>query len=369
MLRVAIDATPLLHQPTGVGLFTRCLIDELQHHPVDLRPYAITRRARTELAPLLPDNIRAYPSQFPARFVHKLWPRVDFPKVEIWTGPVDVAHGTNFVAPPTSGASIVTVHDLTMILYPEWVHGASLGFPALIRRSIDRGAVLQCFTHHVAAELADAFGVAADRIAVIAPGVMPVPEASATRAREQLNVGRYIWALGTVEPRKNLPNLLRAFDVVTDTDTETHLVIVGADGWGVEEFNTTLENMRSADRVHRIGYASDEARGELLRGASVLAYPSWYEGFGHPPLEAMSVGVPVMASSAAPMPEVLGDAAEFAAPDDVAGMASALRVTLDDETRRAELIAAGSAQVARYSWLRTGSAFVELYQRVSEEHS
>lgn len=369
MLRVAIDATPLLHQPTGVGLFTRSLIAELQHHPVEMRPYAVTRRARTELAPLLPDGMRAYPSQFPARFVHKLWPRFDFPKVELWTGPVDVAHGTNFVAPPTKGASIVTVHDLTMIRYPQWVHGSSLGYPDLIRRSIARGAWLQCFTQYVADELVEDFGVSRDRVAVIAPGVMPVPEASATRAREQLGVSRYILALGTVEPRKNLPNLLRAFDLLAGEDSETHLVIVGADGWGIEEFNDTLEAMTFGDRVHRVGYANDDARGELLRGAAVLAYPSWYEGFGHPPLEAMSVGVPVVASSAAPMPEVLGNAAEFSAPDDVTGMAAALRTVLDDTDRREELVALGAAQVAKYSWVSTGNAFVELYERAAKERA
>lgn len=334
-----------------------------------MRPYAITRRARTELAPLLPEQMRAYPSQFPARFVHKLWPRFDLPKVELWTGPVDVAHGTNFVAPPTRGGSIVTVHDLTMIRYPQWVHGSSLGFPELIRRSIDRGAWLQCFTEHVADELVEDFKIARERVAVISPGVMPVPAASATRASEQLGVSRYILALGTVEPRKNLPNLLRAFDVLAGDDAETHLVIVGADGWGIQEFNDTLDSMRFGERVHRIGYANDDARGELLRGAAALAYPSWYEGFGHPPLEAMSVGVPVVASSAAPMPEVLGDAAEYAAPDDVTGLARALRTALDDEPRRSELIAAGTEQVEKYSWLQTGKAFVELYEQVAKERA
>ncbi len=366
MLRVAIDATPLLHQPTGVGLFARHLIEELHHQPVEVRPYAVTRRARTELAGMLPEGMRAYPSQFPARIVHRLWPKYDLPKVEIWTGQVDVAHGTNFVAPPTRGASIVTVHDLTMTRYPQWVDATTLLFPNLIRRAIARGAIVQCFTNYVAQQIAEDFSLAPDRIAVISPGVMSVMEADVNRSRSQLGVGRYILALGTIEPRKNLPNLLRAFDMVASEDPETALVIVGADGWGITEFSETLERMKFASRVRRIGYTNDQARAELLRGAAALAYPSWYEGFGHPPLEAMSVGVPVVASAAEPLPEVLGDAAAYAAPDDPAAIAQQLRAVLDDAAVRSDLIAKGKIRAQAYSWPKCGAAFTALYQQAAE---
>jgi glycosyltransferase involved in cell wall biosynthesis len=254
MLRIGIDATPLMRQPTGVGLFVRYLIDELQHHRLELKPFAVSRRAKNELRPLLPEGMIGFSSPFPAPLVHRMWPRFEFPKIEGWTGPIDVAHGTNYVIGPTKAASIVTVHDLTVLRHPEWVQSASLRFPELIRRAIGRGATLQCFTDLVADQIAEDFHLSTDRIAVIQPGIIPVPEADANSARQQLGTGRYVLAIGTVEPRKNLANLLRAFDLVTERDSETTLVVVGADGWGTEEFNRTQEQMRYPERVRRIGY-------------------------------------------------------------------------------------------------------------------
>jgi glycosyltransferase involved in cell wall biosynthesis len=174
----------------------------------------------------------------------------------------------------------------------------------------------------------------------------------------------YILAIGTVEPRKGLPDLVAAFDRIADSIPDIHLKIAGPPGWGEEALSATLRSARHRQRIQRIGWSDD--RSSLIAGARLLAYPSLYEGFGLPPLEAMSLGVPVVATTAGAIPEVVGDAAVLVAPRDVPALAEALLMVAQDATTRERLIALGAERVRLFSWQRAGQQLAQLYRTLPD---
>ncbi|MEL7207965.1 MAG: glycosyltransferase family 1 protein, partial [Actinomycetota bacterium] len=162
---------------------------------------------------------------------------------------------------------------------------------------------------------------------------------------------------------KDLPGRVAAFDLVADRDDGVRLVIAGPDGWGGPGFDDALGRARHRDRIERTGWVDDDRRASLLRDATVLAYPSRYEGFGLPPLEAMAVGTPVVATDAGALPEVLGDAADLVPVGDVEALAAALGRVLDDDRHRAASAARGLERVRGYSWAACIDGIVDLYGR------
>jgi glycosyltransferase involved in cell wall biosynthesis len=362
-----VDGTPLLGQRTGVGEVTRGLLDALAARS-DVAPvaYALTWRGRGALGDEVPDGVRVATARFPARVARELWDRgAGWPAAEHWTGPVDVVHALNYVAPPAKAAVIAAVHDLTFVRFPELCTPATLRYPSLIRRSIARGATIQTGSEFTAAEIRAEFGLTEDRVAVVPWGLAPVTGGNPTAGIALAGGPRYVLALGTIEPRKNVPGLVRAFDAVATEDPDVRLVVAGPDGWDQDAFDRALDAAHHRTRIVRLGYVTDAQRRDLLAGATVFAYPSRYEGFGLPPLEAMAAGVAVVATTAGSLPEVLGDAAapvDPAAEDELAG---ALHQVLADDAWRATLVARGREHAARFSWGATAEHLVRLYRRVA----
>jgi len=316
--------------------------------------------------------VQASQRPMPARPLHAMWGRGGWPPVEWFIGPADVVHGTNFVVPPTRrAAAVVSVHDLTPLHHPELCNPATLAYPGLIRRALGRGAWVHTDSGFVAAEVIDAFGADPARVRVVQPGVPPRPETAPAAAKSLVasflpaGVARYVLAVGTAEPRKDLPGLVRAFDRLAARHADLALVLAGPPGWGEEALTSAIEGVRARSRVVRTGWLEPAALGALLQEASVLAFPSLYEGFGFPPLEAMAAGVPVVATRAGSLPEVLGDGAFMVDVGDHDGLAEALDQVLDDPALRQRLVAAGAAQAASFSWERCGEGLARLYRDVA----
>ena len=259
----------------------------------------------------------------------------------------------------------MTVFDLTAMRYPELCAPASLAYPRLVARAVGHGAFVHVLSSFVRDELLELLGLDAERVRVVPPGLDAAPEYVSAPlpgpADRPANPAPYVLALGAVEPRKDLPTLVAAFAELSRAHGELRLVIAGPQGWGEPAFAAAVAASGVAERVERVGYLGEVERQSLLDGAAVLAYPSLYEGFGFPPLEAMAAGVPVVATAAGAVPEVVGDAAELVAPSDAGAMAAALARVIEEPALRAKLVAAGRARALRFTWDAAAHAMVELY--------
>lgn len=372
-LRVSVDITSLLHAATGVGVFTRELVDGLAERPdIDLSVFAVSWRGRSGLTLAAPEGARVHARPMPARVARSAWSRVDVPNARHLVGRVDVVHGPNFVVPPGGGAAeVVTVHDLTAIHHPEMCTPDVLEWPGLLRRALARGAWVHTVSEFVADEVRSAFPAAGERVVAVPNGIrLPGPADATSDAavgRHLAGGHRYVLALGTVDPRKDLPSLVEAFTAVGAADADLRLVIAGVDGLGSPALDLAIAGSSLKRRIVRLGHVSEHQRLALLRGATVVAYPSRYEGFGLVPLEAMAVGTPVVTTAAGAIPEVVGEAAVVVPVHDVEALAAGLnRVLGSDEVART-LVDAGAARVLEYPWSATVEGIVGLYHRATSD--
>jgi glycosyltransferase involved in cell wall biosynthesis len=297
--------------------------------------------------------------------LRKLWRRFDGPRIERWTGPVDVVHGPNYVVPPARAARVVSIHDLTFLHHPEFCTRHVLEYPGLLRRALRTGAWVHTASDFVRDEVVELLGADPGRVVTVPLGVTAARAADPAAGRALAGGDRFVLALGTVEPRKNLPGLVAAFDELAATDPELRLVLAGPDGWGADQLAAALAASPHRDRVVRLGFVTEDDRGALLAGAAAVAVPSFYEGFGLSAAEAMLAGAPVVASDAGSHREVIGDAGLLVPAGDPIALAAALARVLDDEALAADLRRRGPARAGALTWDRTADGLVELYRKAS----
>jgi len=378
---VALDATALLGTRTGVAEFCLGALDALRRRrELEVSAFAVSWRRRNRLPAEVPAGVVVAQRSMPARPLQLAWRRSRHPAVEWFIGPIDVVHGTNFVVPPTRRAArVVTVNDLTPMRYPELCHRSSLVYPELVRRAIGEGAWVQTPSAFVATEVVEELGIDAARVRAIHYGI-PARQGGNT-AQPAVGRGgeagcpppitlpdgthRYVLAVGTIEPRKDYPGLVAAFGQLAAEVPDVALVVAGGAGWGMPAFERALEACKWRDRIVCTGYLDRPSVFELLDRAAVLAFPSLYEGFGFPPLQAMEAGVPVVATRAGSVPEVVGDGARLVSPGDTEELAAALVAVLTDDAERARLVASGRRRAALFSWDRCAEGLSRLYQDAS----
>jgi len=364
-VRIAFDATALLEPRTGIATFAEEILTRLADRPgLDVVAFAVTWRGRGRLSELVPAGVEVVQRPMPARPLRLAWQRIDWPPIERWAGRIDVVHSPNYVVPPSRGARVVSVHDLTVLRFPELCTSDTLTYPRLIRRAVRGGAWVQTIPAFVD-DVVEAFDVPPDRVVAIRNGVSEVSKGDPALGRTIAGGSRYVLGLGTIEPRKDFPMLVAAFDALAADDADLRLVIAGADGWDAERLTDAIAAAAHRDRIVRTGWVDDERRAALLAGASVLAYPSVYEGFGFPPLEAMAVGTPVVATAVGGIPDTVGDAAHLIPPGDVDALTAGLRDVLRDAELRDTLVAKGRRNLERFSWDRTTDEMVDLYERAA----
>lgn len=367
-LRVAVDATSLLEPTTGVGAFTGALLAGLStRSDLAVTAFPVSVRGRSRLRSCVPTGVRVVAPPLPARVLHGAWHRWGFPPVDPAIGHHDVVHGPNFVVPPSRAARVATVHDLTAVHFPRLVRSPTLRYPDLIERAARGGAWIHTVSHAVRGEVVAELGVDPERVVAVPNGFDPV-EGDPAEGLRLAGGHPYVLAVGTVEPRKDLPTLVRAVDRLPE-GTDVTVVHAGGDGWGTEALDSAVTDMHHPERFRRLGRVDPVSLGHLYAGARLLAYPSVYEGFGLPVLEAMSADVPVVATDVPAVAEVAGDAALLCPVGDADSLAAGLVRAWDDERWRDDAIRRGRERCRRYSWDACVDGIVDLYQRAAAAHT
>lgn len=368
-VRLAVDATSLIGHRTGIGGVTRTYLHRLTRPGIDVSAFAVSRRGAGPMLDELPAGVDAHRRPMVARPLRMLWRRGPWPPIEWWTGPIDVVWGPNYVVPPSKRAArVVMVHDLTAVHFPEMCTRDVQQVPALLRREILDGAWINTPSQAVADDVVETLDVEPDRVrAIHLGGPDPIDDETrrsrAQRGRAFAGVDSYLLSLGTIEPRKDIPSLVRAFNAIAARRPDLHLVIAGPDGWGVDAVRDVIDASPFRSRIRRTGWLSDAARDDLLAGTRAFVYPSLLEGFGIPPLEAMAAGVPVIATRTGSLPEVLDHAAQWAEPGDVDTLIAAIETVLDDRDISNRLVAAGTERLHHFSWDRSTDELIALFER------
>lgn len=300
----------------------------------------------------------------PTRWFHPVSMRFDVPKVE-WMVKFDLLFAPNFVPPPTRTRRLVlTVHDLAFKLFPPTAPLATRRWLSRLDASIERAARIIVVSERSRHDLLELYPVPSERVAVVPLGVdaetfRPAPEPLVRAVRQRYGIDRpYLLSLTGIEPRKNLPATIGAYAALRD-DLRPALVLAGPVApWNPEGWNLlrpALDRLPPSirDRIVLTGYVSDEEKVALLTGAEGLVYPSLYEGFGLPVIEAMACGIPVLTSDVSALPETAGDAALLVDPHDEAAITHGMERLLTDSVLRRTLVEAGADRSRMFTWEET----------------
>lgn len=285
-----------------------------------------------------------------------------------------IYHSTNFYLPPFAGPRVATFHDLSPF---TWAHCHTPQIARYLQReltqSLKRADALITVSHCMRQELADYFNWPLDRIHAVPLASSPQfhprsPDAlREALARHGLQPGGYSLFVGTIEPRKNIVSLLDAYSrLPLALRQRWPLIITGYHGWRSEAIHDRIAQAQQQGWAHYLGFVASADLPLLFAGARLFTFPSHYEGFGLPVLEAMSSGVPVVCSNSSSLPEVAGPAALMCAPDDVEGLTALLHQGLEDEAWRATAVQQGLLHAGGFSWERCAQATVEVYKSVRE---
>ena len=298
----------------------------------------------------------------PRRTLYESWHVAGRPAVERATGPIDVIHVTGLAMPPRTVPIVVTLHDLAFRRDPgQFTRNGRHFFDGAWRRITRDADLVLCSSEATRADAADA-GIGQDRLRVVPLGVrrVAIPDGAVETLRERIGLpGRYVLHLGTAEPRKNRSALLRAARALPD---DVAIVLAGSRGWGAD----ADPNLAGSRRVVDLGFVSEPDKHALLAGAAVFCFPSTWEGFGLPVLEAMAHGTPVVTSAGTSLGEVAGDAALLVDPRDDEAIGAALRSVLDDPAVAETLRSAGPGRAASFGWDRTAAATAAAYAEVAD---
>lgn len=345
-MRILLDYRPALRQRTGVGEYVHRLASSLAAGSLD--PGDTLTLFSSSWSDRLPatavPGASLVDAQVPVRLLNFLWHRLEWPPADWFAGSMDIAHSMHpLLMPARRAIRFVTVHDFYFLDHPEGTAAEiRRDYPALAARHAARADRVVVISKHTARQVEERFGIPPERIVLCPPGAPDWPP------RQEPALPGPILFVGSVEPRKNVAGLLSAYAALLGRyPAAPPLVLAGklpADGLG------TLPASIPADRVRALGYVSDEQRRQLYREASLLVLPSFDEGFGMPVLEAMTVGLPVVASNRGALPEVAGDAALLIEPDDVEGLATTIERVLSDPELRRRMAADGIVRSREYNW-------------------
>jgi glycosyltransferase involved in cell wall biosynthesis len=387
-MHIGIDYTAAAWQGAGIGRYSRELIraivaqghahrytlfyaagglDPASPHMVELRQLDDAHA-----------NVRFVPIPLSPRRLTQFWQRLRVPlPVDLFTGPLDLLHAPDFVLPPTRARTLVTIHDLSFLVHPECAEPSMVRYLTdAVPRGLRRANVILSDSQATSRDLVRLLAIEPARIELVYPGVAsrfcPLAAEATEPVRRKLGLpDRFVLFVSTLEPRKNLVRLLEAFAQVVQAEnanlqssiSKLHLVIAGRRGWLYEDIFAAIDRLDLRERVQLLDYVHDKDLPALYNLAAVFAYPSIYEGFGIPALEALACGTPTVTADNSSLPEVVADAAVLVSAEDVGSIASGIARVLSDAGLRARLRAAGPKQARKFTWEQAAKRVLACYER------
>lgn len=360
--------------PTGIGRYYTEIVRGLAALAAPTTRYVVASTAEPAAPTWVPDGVEVRSLGGPRKLRATAWGVLGWPAVDRALGRPDLLHVLHPWAPvPAAAPLVATVQDLFPMLHPDW-HGPleSWSFRRGVAHVADRAALVIVPSAHTGAIVTEHLGIEATRQRIVSNGVgdefrrrAGIEEQTAVCTRHGVEPGRYVVAVGTVSERKNLAVVLRALTLVDPAALgATALLVAGPPGKGAADIERAVDELGLAARVRFAGFVPDADLPVLVGASAGLVHPSREEGFGITPLEAMAAGVPAVASAVGSVPEVTGGAALLVAPDDVDGWAAAITTVATDPERRAELVAAGDAHQAAYTWAAAAAGTAAVHAEV-----
>ncbi len=360
-MRVLVDYRSALRERTGVGGYIHALVGAYQARYHDrLTLFSSSWKDRLDPAIGSALGARIVDRRVPVGVLNYLWHQRSWPPVEWLAGPMDVVHAAHpLLIPATRAAQVVTIHDLYFLTHPERTSAEiRRDYPVLAADHARRAQAIVTSSGYAKRQVAATFGIPPDRIYVCAPGAPSW--ASLGRAPNVPGDG-YILFVGTLEPRKNLGVLLDAFEqLIGRARPVPRLVLAGRATDAARGWLDRIGRPPLSAHVTHLGYVADPGREQLFAGARALILPSLEEGFGLTALEAMSAGIPLIASNGGALPEVVGDGGTLLEPDDAAGFAAAIERVADDAWAAAQG-AAGLRRAAAFTWTAAAEGLRQAY--------
>ncbi|PIP52869.1 hypothetical protein COX08_04140 [Candidatus Beckwithbacteria bacterium CG23_combo_of_CG06-09_8_20_14_all_34_8] len=366
---IGIDISQIVYQ-TGVSRYTKDLVRNLllADKENEYKLYAGVIRQLPQILNFLKQlkndgaKFKSFIYPISPKLADKFWNQWRLLEIENLIGHIDVWHSSNWTQPPTKAKKITTIHDLTPVLFPNYhdqlvVENFKRNLQ-LIEKNIDMVTVDSRATKD---DLVNNINIDRQKITVIYPGVDPIfcqkSKEGIDNVKKKYKLEKpYILSVGTKEPRKNIKRLIEAFVSLGRSDIE--LVLVGKRGWGEE-----VEVGKA--KVKELGFVEDKDLPALYSGAILFAYPSLYEGFGFPVLEAMACGCPVITSNISSLPEVVGQTALLVYPKETKEIANAINTLLNDDKLRQKLVKNGLEQAKKFSWEKTANQMIKTYQDIN----
>lgn len=366
-MKVCVDVQAAVTQRAGVGRYTKALVENLGNSAGNDRLSLFYFDFKGQGEALKAANATVSATRWiPGRLVQLAWKTMSWPPFNMFAGPADVYHFPNFIIPPLSrGHSVVTIHDASFLRFPEMAEERNLRFlKARIKDTVQRADAIIAVSKFSADEIVSLLGASPDKMHVIYEGISPSfePAEPHTAVEEVQGLGMdkpFLLTVGTLEPRKNTMFLIEVFEKMKDFDG--YLAIVGMPGWKCQPILDRMASSSRAKNIRYLRYVTDKQLKALYTRAELFMFPSLYEGFGFPPLEAMACGAPVISSATGSLPEVLGDAAVVIDGFDANNWAEQATCRLGDRS----LVPKGRTQAAKYTWSKAAADTWNVYRKVA----
>jgi glycosyltransferase involved in cell wall biosynthesis len=372
---IGIDYTPAYEQGGGIGRYVRELIGALAALDTITDYRLFVAGATPDKLSLAPgNNFQWRSTRIPPKWTARLWHRAQLPiPINLFTGAIRLYHATDFTLPPVASGTktILTVHDLSFVRAPETASPNLRKYlDVVVPRSVRRADHILADSQATKDDLIALYNTPPDKITVLLSGVSErfapatTPQIQEVRAKYNIGDAPYILSVGTVQPRKNYERLIRALAQLPAAYNAVKLVIAGGRGWLQDPIHQAVIELNLQDRVQFLGFAEDSDLPALYSGATMLAYPSLYEGFGLPILEAFRCRTPVLTSANSSLSEVSGEAAVIVDPYSVDSIGDGLQRLLDDTDLRARLVTMGEGQAAPFTWGRAAGELRAVYDQM-----